>query len=633
MLFFLKSLSNSRILLAFIYDILAATFSFWFSIILRYELGNIESTNLERFLSFYIINQVVLTTCFVTNGLYRGMWRFSSTHDLLRVIKASTLGVLISIIISFFLFRLENVPRSIYIIQFFILVVTLGGGRFLYRFIKDQTSMKSVLGGHDIQTQNVLIIGAGRAGEKLIRDINSNQSLKLNVVGLLDDDQRKINAFIHNVKVLGRTSDVSSIVNKINVHKIFIAIPSATKDEVKNILDECKNLDVEVKILPKFDQIISKEVGISLLRNINIEDLLGREQVNLNQENLEEMVSNKTILVTGAGGSIGSEICRQIVKFKPARVVLADYCELFVYQLEMEFKLDHPETTIIPKIIDVRDEEKLENLFSEIKPDIVFHAAAYKHVPLMEQNPTEAITTNVKGTMNLAEVSLRHNVDRFVMISTDKAVNPTNIMGASKRIAEMVITEYAAKSVHTKFISVRFGNVLGSNGSVIPHFRKLIDERRDITVTHPEMTRYFMSIPEASQLVIQAGAMGDGGEIYVLEMGNSVKIVDLATEMIKLAKLELGKDINIVYTGLRPGEKLYEELFSSDEEVHKTSNEKILISKHRDLPLDFEKNLNLLLDNKSSHKQAVLRLIKNLVPELDHAELTPDPDKENIIYS
>jgi FlaA1/EpsC-like NDP-sugar epimerase len=617
----LGSFRNPRIGLALVYDFSVAIITFWFAILLRYEISGIRITELKDIWSFFYINQTVLVFSFVLNGLYRGVWRFSSTHDLVRVIKASLFGIVTSIVVSFFIFRLEGIPRSVYIIQFFVLIVGLGGGRFFYRYIKDQTHLRKLVGGHDIETRRVLVVGAGRAGEKLLRDIFATPSLKLQVVGLIDDDPYKQNALIHNVKVKGKVKEISKIIESNKVDKIFIAVPSATNEQVKEILTRCEGLDCEVKILPKFDQLLSKEVGISLLRNINIEDLLGRDEVELDTDNLQEMIKGKRVLVTGAGGSIGSEICRQVAKYKPAIIILADFCELFMYELEMEFRKDFSETKIIPRIIDVRDEDKINKLFLEVEPEVVFHAAAYKHVPLMEQNPNEAIETNVKGTKNIAQASLTHKVGRFILISTDKAVNPTNVMGASKRIAEMIITNFSNNSEFTKFISVRFGNVLGSNGSVIPHFRKLIDERRDITVTHPEITRYFMSIPEASQLVLQAGAMGDGGEVFVLEMGEPIKIVDLAKEMIKLAKLELNRDINIVYTGLRPGEKLYEELFSEEENFEKTENQKINISKHRVLSENFMINLNDLLSGDKKDKNSLLRLIRRLVPEFDHSEL------------
>lgn len=621
MINFLNNFRNPRIIFAFAYDFLIAAISFWFALYLRYEIADMKLTQLPSVWSFFYISQFILVASFISNGLYRGVWRFSSTSDLIRIIRASFFALAATIITSFFIFRLQGIPRSIYFIQFFILVVGLGGGRFVYRYIKDQTSLKNILGGHNHDLKQVLIIGAGRAGEKLLRDINTTPTLGLHVLGFIDDDKFKQNALIHNKKVIGKISKLPELLDKHHIDKVFIAIPTASNNLIKKIVDLCTPFNIEVKILPTVDQILSKEVGFDLLRNVKIEDLLGRDEVLLENEDLKNMIKQKIILVTGAGGSIGSELCFQIAKYQPKMIILADYCELFLYELEIEFKNRFPDIKIIPKILDVRDIKKVEKTIKSYAPSIIFHAAAYKHVPMMEYNPQEAIGTNVVGTRNVAELASNYNVEKFILISTDKAVNPTNVMGASKRIAEMVITDLARKSKQTKFISVRFGNVLGSNGSVIPHFKKLIDERQDVTVTHPEMTRYFMSIPEAAQLVLKAGAIGEGGEIFVLDMGNPIKIVDLAKEMIKLSGLELGKNINIVFTGLRPGEKLYEELYSKDEEQIPTKVKKISVARHRELSDDFDKNISSLITSESEDKEEILELIYQLVPELNHEDL------------
>jgi FlaA1/EpsC-like NDP-sugar epimerase len=621
----LNNFRNPRIILAFLFDALIAALSFWFALGLRFSTLNINSYPTVHLGKFFILSEIILLMSFLLNGLYRGVWRFSSTHDLVRVIKASSIGVVISLVACFQLNRLDGVPRSMFFIQFLLLVVGLGGGRFLYRFLKDRTAMKDMLGGGDEEVKKVLIVGAGRAGEKLVRDINSTPALKLKVVGFVDDDKYKKNAVIHNIKIFGGTEMIPKIATDYGVDKIFIAIPSATGDEVKQIVKFCKETNAEIKILPKMDQLLSAQVEISLLRNLKIEDLLGREQVQLDTAHLDAMLNDKIILVTGAGGSIGSELCFQIAKFQPRLIVMADACELFMYELEMRFKATHPDIAFYPKMIDVRNTAKVNDLFEMYKPQIVFHAAAYKHVPMMEYNPAEAIETNVLGTKIIAEASLRHQAEKFIMISTDKAVNPTNVMGASKRIAEMVVTDISKKSQKingsTKFISVRFGNVLGSNGSVIPLFTRQIEERRDVTVTHPDIIRYFMSIPEACQLVLQAGSMGAGGEIFVLDMGEPVKIVDLAREMIRLAGLELDRDIKIVFTGLRPGEKLFEELFSDKESYEFTHHGKIRKALFRKLDETFQINLDRLLSLQSAEPDTVVYLIKELVPEFTHFRL------------
>ncbi|MEA9356645.1 nucleoside-diphosphate sugar epimerase/dehydratase [Bacteriovorax sp. PP10] len=619
---------NPRVLMAFAYDLLVAGLSFWAALYLRFDTLNIPLVEDLTFNRFFFLAMVIHATSFVLNGLYKGVWRFSSMHDLIRVVKAAAIAIICSLVVCFFMTRLSGVPRSMFLIEFLLLVIGLGGGRFVYRFLKDQTSLRSVIGGSDAEVKTVLIVGAGRAGEKLLRDIYSTPALKINVIGFLDDDKFKKNALIHNVKVFGGVELIPSIVSDYAVDKIFIAIPSANGDDVKRIVNYCKETSAEIKILPKMDQLLSAQVEISLLRNLNIEDLLGREQVQLDTCHLSSMITDKVVLVTGAGGSIGSELCCQIAKFQPGMLIMADYCELFMYELEMKFKEEFPEIPFFPKIIDIRNASKVDTLFAEYKPQLVFHAAAYKHVPMMEYNPMEAVETNIKGTKTVAETALKYAAEKFIMISTDKAVNPTNVMGASKRIAEMVITDISKKSTTTKFISVRFGNVLGSNGSVIPLFRKQIEDRKDITVTHPDIIRYFMSIPEACQLVLQAGSMGEGGEIFVLDMGEPVKIVDLAREMIRLAGMIEGRDINIVFSGLRPGEKLYEELFSDKEAYEFTHHGKIRKALFRTLDDTFHTNLNNLLSLESAEPDTVVYLIKDLVPEFTHFRLKNSSDIE-----
>lgn len=625
MLSVFNSFRNPRIVFAFLYDSIIAAVSFWFALALRFETLDFTLYPIFPLGEIFLLTEFILVSSFLMNGLYQGMWRFSSTHDLIRVIKASVIGVVFSVVGSFVINRLDGIPRSMFFVQFLILVSGLGGGRLLFRFLKERIVMREFLGGEDQDIKNVLIVGAGRAGEKLLRDIYTTPALKLKVIGLIDDDKYKKNALIHNSKIFGNTNLIPKIVREYQVDKIFIAVPSASGDDVKRIVDFCKETDVEIKILPKMDQLLSNQVEISLLRNLKIEDLLGREQVQLDTAHLNVMINDKVILVTGAGGSIGSELCFQIAKFQPRLIVMADFCELFMYELELKFKSTYPDIAIYPKIVDVRNVAKVDDLFSEYKPQIVFHAAAYKHVPMMEFNPSEAIETNVKGTKIIAEASFKHQALKFIMISTDKAVNPTNVMGASKRIAEMVVTDISKKAQDrnwpTKFISVRFGNVLGSNGSVIPLFTKQIEDRRDVTVTHPDIIRYFMSIPEACQLVLQSGSMGQGGEIFVLDMGEPVKIVDLAKEMIKLAGLVLDRDIKIVFSGLRPGEKLYEELFSEKEIYELTHHGKIRRALFRKLDNSFQDKLNRLLNLESATPDTIVYFIKDLVPEFTHFRL------------
>lgn len=623
----LLKFSNPRIAVAMLYDVLVACFAFWFALYLRF--GYIPESFSEDliFNRFFFISIGIHIVVFLTSGLYKGVWRFSSTYDLVRVIRASALAIGVSLIVCFFMTRLQGIPRTMFFIEFLVLVIGLGGGRLAYRFFKDNNFFKTVFKYDHGDSFNVLVVGAGRSGEKLLRDINATPGLGLNVIGFLDDDKFKKNAYIHNKKVFGDSSLIPEIVKKYNVSKIFIAIPSAESADVKRIGSYCQDLGVEVKILPKMDQYLSSSVELSLLRNLNIEDLLGREQIKLDMQPLSKMIQGRTIMITGAGGSIGSELCNQIAKFEPGTLVLCDNCELFMYELELKFRQEYPHLKIVPRIVDIRCEEKVENAFKEYQPELVFHAAAYKHVPMMEYNPREAIDTNVIGTRIVAELAQKYKAKKFVMISTDKAVNPTNVMGASKRIAEMVITDLSRKSEFTQFISVRFGNVLGSNGSVIPLFKKQIEDGKDITVTHPDIIRYFMSIPEASQLVLQAASMGKGGEIFVLDMGEPVKIVDLARAMIKLAGLREGKDIKIVFSGLRPGEKLYEELFSDKEAYEFTHHGKIKKALHRDLSQCFYNNLETLINSDSTEPDAIVNMIKSLVPEFTHSRLKKESEE------
>ncbi len=624
---FFRSFNNPRIVFAFAYDAVVAALSFWLALTLRFESYNSPKFFNSKFLALFLLSELVLVVSFVLNGLYQGVWRFSSMHDLMRVIKASFMGITFTVIICFFYNRMEGLPRSIFLIQFLILVVSLGGGRFLYRFMKDRHVRNNFLKATDDEIKRVLIVGAGRAGEKLVRDIHATPALKLKVVGFLDDNKFNKNAMIHNVKVFGGAELIPRLVKDMDVDKIFIAIPSASGDEVKRLVSYCKETTAELKILPKMDHLLSTQVEISLLRNIKIEDLLGREQITLDSHHLNTMINDQVVLVTGAGGSIGSELCFQIAKFNPKLIVMVDSCEFFMYDLEMKFREAHPDTNFFPKILDIRNQEKVDTVFETFRPQLVFHAAAYKHVPMMEYNPAEAIETNIKGTKIVAETSLKYKARKFILISTDKAVNPTNVMGASKRIAEMVISDLSKRSTSTKFISVRFGNVLGSTGSVIPLFRKQIEERKDITVTHPDIIRYFMSIPEACQLVMQAGSMGEGGEIFVLDMGEPVKILDLAKEMIRLAGLVVDKDIKIMFSGLRPGEKLYEELFSDQEAYEFTHHGKIRKALFRPLTENFDEKLHRLLSIVTNEPDTIVYLMKDLVPEFKHYRLQEKTDQ------
>lgn len=609
----LANLRNPRILTAFLYDAVWSFLALYFALAIRWNDLRFASFPLPDLTQFFTITMLCQVLCFLASGLYQGIWRFSSTRDLIRIAQGVTTGVMASFILLFMVNRLEGIPRSLFILDWLILIVGLGAGRFLYRMVKDSARLpKQALS--ELGTK-VLIIGAGSAGERLVRDIGLNPRLGLQAVGFIDDDSLKHNRTIHGVKVLGGRRLIPAVVQKYGVKQLFIAIPTVTGDELGEILKLTEGLGLEIKTLPKFDDIVLGKIEVSLLRNLSLDDLLGRKPVNLDGEQIAGMIQNRTVLVTGAGGSIGSELCRQIARYRPARLVLFEICELFMYEVEMELQRNFPNLEIIPVMGDVRDQHRVEKVFSQYRPEIVFHAAAYKHVPMMEKNPAEAILTNVFGTRTVALVCDRYEVKKFVLISTDKAVNPTNVMGTTKRVAEMLCEDLFTKGSSTQFMIVRFGNVIGSNGSVIPLFKKQIERGGPVTVTHPEITRYFMSIPEASQLVLQAATMGVGGEIFVLDMGQPIKVLDLVDRMLGLAGLERDKDIKVEFIGLRPGEKLFEELFQEGERFNRTSHEKIFTARNRPVDPMFERQLEELVNCTKKDADSTVSTLQQIVPE------------------
>lgn len=606
----LERFKNPRILIAFIFDFLCAVLAGYLALFLRFESLSRPFELLPNVHSVVWITVGLQVISFQLSGLYVGMWRFSSVNDLIRIFKGVSIGVIGSLLVQVFVSRMIGVPRSFFLLDWMLLILMLGSGRFAYRIRKDTAILreqKKAFGS----LANTIIIGAGTAADRLFRDIKTNATGGMHVVGFVDDDPKKHNRTLHGVKVLGPTANLPEYIKNLNVEQVFLAIPSANGEQVKRLVDICLPLGVEIKTLPKVNDILSGKIEVSLLRNVQIEDLLGREVVQLNTGKLEAMIGGKTAIVTGAGGSIGSELCHQICKHQPRRVILFEMCELFLYEIEMDLKNKFPAIEFIPVIGDVRARERLDAIFEAYQPHLVFHAAAYKHVPMMEKNPEEAVKTNVFGTKNVAEMAVKYQAQKFVLISTDKAVNPTNVMGTTKRVAEMVCENLMQADHNTEFIIVRFGNVLGSNGSVIPLFRKQIENGGPITVTHPEVTRYFMSIPEASQLVLQSAAMGHGGEVFVLDMGESVKIIDLVDRMIALAGLKKGVDIEVKFIGMRVGEKMYEELFSDKEELVDTEHKKVFKAKNREINNDFHSNLEEL---RKSQKD-IHYLLKTLVPE------------------
>lgn len=538
------------------------------SLLIRFD-GYITSHYLHQMIDALPIMVISYIVMLLSMHLYTRIWRYAGMREMVAVLIATTLGAGL-FYTGMYVFD-KSLPRSIYLISWILSTGVIGIGRMVLHYIAMQYGGKQ---STDADMVNTLIIGAGDAGATIAREIERYHKRSRKVIGFIDDDESKFNRLMGGVRILGNRHDIPSIVKENKVKEIIIAMPSVTRNEIRNIMEICSPLKCKVNTLPGMYQLLDDEVLVSHLHPVSIEDLLERDEVRLDMDIVEHYIRDKVVLVTGAGGSIGSEICRQIMRVGPKQLLLLGHGENSIYLINQELKNIYKDGPIIPIIADIRDKQQLDQIFTQYNPQVVFHAAAHKHVPLMEIQPMAAVLNNIYGTRNVADVAGRHGVERFVMISTDKAVNPTSVMGATKRVAEKVIISMN-DTYDTKYITVRFGNVLGSRGSVIPLFKKQIEAGGPVTVTDPEMTRYFMTIPEASQLVLQAGAMGKGGEVFLLDMGEPVKIIDLARNMIRLSGLEPDKDIHIKITGLRPGEKKYEELLTSEEGTNRTNHTKI----------------------------------------------------------
>jgi len=646
---------NIRSALAVLHDVAAAALAWTGAYLLRFnfELPPEFAGEVWRTVVWVVPLQGVL---FWALGLYRGVWRYASVNDLRRIFLAVVLGAG-ALPLLFWMARFDVVlPRSVLIIYPLLLLLLMGGGRLVYRLWKEQALFADI----KWQGEPVLILGAGDAAVSLSKELARNSAWR--VAGFLDDDEDKHGSMLNGVRVLGRLDELANTVQRLGVSQAIVAMPGVAHRERRRAISLCGQAGVKVLTVPAFDDLLSGRVSISQLRAVELDDLLGRDPVKLDEAGLQQQLGGKTVLVTGAGGSIGSELCRQIARFVPAKLLLFDAGELALYGIEQELGKKFPHLDIVYLAGDVRDDARLEQVFAEYRPAVVFHAAAYKHVPLMERaNAWQAVRNNVYGTWRVAACAQRHSAEKFVLISTDKAVNPTNVMGATKRLAEMVCqglqssfpqdwcvgrdsSRHIANSVginpnppgpfdaedvtptggrNTKFVIVRFGNVLGSNGSVIPKFREQIAGGGPLTVTHPEITRFFMSIPEAAQLVMQAGCMGEGGEIFVLDMGEPVKIADLAKDMIRLSGLG-EDDIRIEFVGLRPGEKLYEELLADDEDTLPTPHQKLRIAQARAVSgADWQSLLAWIGDDREYSDAQVRERLTQWVPEY-----TPAPNGE-----
>ena len=557
-------MNTTRKLVKFLIDIFLLNTSLVISIFLKYDQLQITNKNIN-FLIYFNLSFCII---YFILKIYNNSWRFSGTSEYMSLVALSSSTTILSYIFRIFL-KLDT-KSSLYfeawIIFTFLLIVS--------RFLMFLTRMKGIT-KRDINSENVLIYGAGEAGVLLVKESRINPNFSYRIVGFLDDNPNKKGGKVYGLKVLGGLEDVEKIIEKNDVSKIIISMPSVEQSKISSILKELNKLkDVSVKILPNVDNLIEEGNLSTQLRNIKLEDLLGREEIKINTKEVFDFIQDKIVFVTGGGGSIGSELINQIAKYNPKKIINIEINENASYLMELELKRKYPYLDYKTEIASVRDLDKLDMLFDKYKPEILFHAAAHKHVPLMENNPEEAIKNNIFGTKNVAECCLKYKLESVVLISTDKAVNPTNVMGATKRVCEMIFQKYSEKDSNTKFMAVRFGNVLGSNGSVIPIFSKLIEEGKNLTLTHKDIIRYFMTIPEAAQLVIEAATIGKGGEILILDMGEPVKIYDLAKNMIKLS----GSDVGIDIVGLRPGEKLFEELLYDVNSSEKTSNNKIFIT-------------------------------------------------------
>lgn len=599
-------------------DIISVILAAFISIYLRFDSDKIPANYLSMLISYLPLAVIIYLLSFYVFKLYGRIWRYASATELIAVVMANLVGSAVWYSISLYIGAV--LPRSLYVFTFLLLIFFIGGIRMALRFysyVMNKPKYKQM----QRKKNKVLIIGAGDAGAMLLREIERYHIANRKVVGFIDDDKNKTGKILLGVKILGTRDEIIKIAAEKSIDEIIIAMPSVKGKEIKAIINICKETNCKLTILPGLYEIIEGKVSISQLRPVDIEDLLGRDPVKLDTTAVKEYLAGKIVLITGAGGSIGSEIVRQVAKMQPKKLLLLGKGENSIYEITQELKINCPEVKTVPIIADIRDKERIKAIMDYFKPQVVFHAAAHKHVPLMEYQPAEAVRNNILGTKVVADEAAAHNVETFVMISTDKAVNPTSVMGCTKRVAEMYV-QSMNKNSGTRFVAVRFGNVLGSRGSVIPLFKKQIAKGGPVTVTHPDMKRYFMTIPEASQLVLQAGAMAKGGEVFVLDMGEPVRIYDLAKDLITLSGLIPDKDIEIKITGLRPGEKLFEELLSAEDGTEKTTHKKIFTARIKEIDkAGLDREISNILEITDGEE--VVAALQKIVP-------TYTPNRENI---
>lgn len=606
---------KTKNLLLIILDIITINLSYIIGLLLRFD-GTIPEIYFNTFKEYAVYITIIQIMVFALFGLYKTMWRYASISEFTKIILATVVANIICAVVL--IWSNSGLPRSIYAIALIVDTALVGGTRFLSRA---RASMRTV----DKKCKSykkTMVIGAGEAGVLVVKELTKHTEIPSVPVAFIDDDSNKYGKDIAGVPVVGNRNDIKEAVEKLEIDEIIVAMPSISKEDQQEILNICNKTDAKVKMIPGYYEFIDDKVDLKQIRDVQIEDLLGRDEIHLDQNVLDGFIKDKVILVTGAGGSIGSELCRQIIKYNPKLLVMLDIYENTIYDIQNEIRRNSPEANIEVIIDTIRDKERMDIVFNKYRPNVVFHAAAHKHVPLMEDSPVSAVKNNVFGTYNLVRCSDKYKVEKFVNISTDKAVNPTSVMGCTKRVCEIIIQTMNEKS-KTDFVAVRFGNVLGSNGSVIPLFKRQIAEGGPVTVTHPDIIRYFMTIPEACQLVMQAGAIADGGEIFILDMGEPVKILDLAEKLIKLSGYTPYENMEIKFTGLRPGEKLYEELLLDKDNATETQYNKIFIEKPIKYDVEiFNENIkNLEKATHQNEKTVVVEALKKIVPNF-----TPDEE-------
>ena len=621
-------------------DILLIGLAFYLSCLLRFDF-DIPQIHAAALKDVFPLVMLIKPVVFYNFDFYRGMWRYTSLTDLFNIFKATASSSLIIMGTILFVNRFENIPRSVFLIDWLLTGIFVAGFRIGIRLYFEYSTgariteiIRNSLRGVFLRrkagpTKKMLIIGAGNCGEKILREIQSDARLGYHVLGFLDDNPAKIGMKIHGVTVLNTVAVLDDIVTRENVEEIIIAVPSATAEQMRKIVQHCEDSGVKYRTVPGYAELLNGRISISAVREVAYQDLLGRETVNLDMEQIGAYLRRQTIIITGAGGSIGSELSRQVCRFNPARLILFERAETSLYEIDLELRdvFRGTDIDIVAVLGDIQDRRQLEAVFKKYAPGVVFHAAAYKHVPILEAHPWKAVKNNIFGTQNLVEISLKFKVERFVFVSTDKAVRPANVMGASKRIAEILLqSQNGPEQVGTQFKIVRFGNVIGSAGSVIPLFKKQIARGGPVTVTHPEVTRYFMTIPEACQLILQAGGInshhGGSAEVYILKMGTPVKIVDMARDLIRLSGFRPDVDIQIQFTGLRPGEKLYEELMSEGEGLVPTAHTKIMVlnGHESDLSVLNEKIIQLMSLAENQENEKIRTVLKEIVPEFQPGE-------------